>query len=366
MRTATVLLAALLVNACSRTDQAPWSEPSSGGATGGEATAVVAPIPPGYHAITPYLVVRDLPAAIAFAERAFGAVRTELIEAPDGTALHAEVRIGDSIVMLGPENAERQERSPATLGGTNGALLVYVEDTDAAFARALEAGATEVMPPADMFWGDRYAQVEDASGHRWSIATYKVVLTDEEVDRRAQLWMEATGRGEPPPAFEGGTPATSHQRPGFFTVTPSLTVRGPADLDFYRAAFGATEEDRMLAGDQLMHGEIRIGDSPLFLSGEMPEMDERMKTPEHLGGAPLGLMLYVEDADAAFARAVGAGATARMPVTEVFWGDRFGQVADPAAHLWGIATRVRNVTPEQIRAAIEREHAPPAEQVTAP
>ncbi|TMA79416.1 MAG: VOC family protein [Deltaproteobacteria bacterium] len=149
--------------------------------------------------------------------------------------------------------------------------------------------------------------------------------------------------------------------PGYHAVTPYLTVRGAARaIDFYKRAFGATEQMRMPAadGERLMHAEIRIGDSVVMLSDEFPEMGGG-RSPESLGGAGGSLFLYVDDVDATFRQAVAAGGKALMPVQDMFWGDRFGRVADPFGHVWGIATHTEDLTPEEIgrRAAAERGQA---------
>lgn len=131
------------------------------------------PIPPGFHTITPHLVVREASRAIEFYTRAFGAKEQLRMSAPDGkSVLHAELRIGDSPLMLADENPEMGTKSPLTAGATSVTIALYVTDTDAAFARAVGAGATPLMPPSDMFWGDRYALVADPFGHQWSIATH--------------------------------------------------------------------------------------------------------------------------------------------------------------------------------------------------
>jgi uncharacterized glyoxalase superfamily protein PhnB len=135
----------------------------------------------------------------------------------------------------------------------------------------------------------------------------------------------------------------------FHTVTPHLAVRG-ADraIAFYKRAFGAEEVMRMPApnGNGILHAELKIGDSMMFLSDEFPEMGCR--SPQSLGGSTASLHLYVEDVNAAFHRAVTAGAQVRMPVTDMFWGDRFGKVADPFGHEWGLATHTEDLTPEEI------------------
>ena len=140
---------------------------------------------------------------------------------------------------------------------------------------------------------------------------------------------------------------------GFHTVTPYLIVRG-ADraIEFYRKAFGAEVLDRMTGpdGKSVVHAQIRIGDSFLFLSDEFPGMGG---APEKYGGSPAGIHLYVEDVDAAFEKAVAAGAKVKMPVTDMFWGDRYGKVTDPFGYEWGLATRKEDLTPEEIRRGAE-------------
>jgi len=134
---------------------------------------------------------------------------------------------------------------------------------------------------------------------------------------------------------------------GFTTVTASLTLRDAAQaIEFYKKAFGAVERGRSLGpGGKIMHAEIGIGSAIVMLADEI--MGTR--SPQTIGGSPVAFYMYVEDVDAAFAKATGGGAKPTMPVTEMFWGDRFGQVEDPYGYKWSIATRVRDLTPEQIK-----------------
>jgi uncharacterized glyoxalase superfamily protein PhnB len=136
---------------------------------------------------------------------------------------------------------------------------------------------------------------------------------------------------------------------GLHTITPHLVCKGAAAaIEFYKEAFGASEVDRLAGPDgKLMHAMLRIGDSAVMLVDEFPEM--HALGPQSLGGTAVTLHLSVPDADASFDRAVRAGAAARMPVTEMFWGARYGLVADPFGHMWSIATQVRNLTMDQIR-----------------
>src|SRR6201996_895510 len=133
--------------------------------------------------------------------------------------------------------------------------------------------------------------------------------------------------------------------PGMHTITPHLVCQGAAEaIEFYKKAFGAAELTRLAGPDgKLMHAMLRIGDSKLMLVDEWPEM--HVRGPQALGGSPVTIHLSVADADAAFRRATAAGASVRMPVTDMFWGARYGLVQDPSGHLWSIATQVRNLTP---------------------
>ena len=139
-------------------------------------------IPDGMRSLTPHLVCRDAAAAIDFYGRAFGAIELFRLPMPNGRLMHACVRIGDSQLFLFDEMPEHGAHSPQTLKGTPVTLHLQVEDADAVFARAVQAGATVGMPLADMFWGDRYGQVVDPFGHHWSIATHvRDVRPDEMV-----------------------------------------------------------------------------------------------------------------------------------------------------------------------------------------
>ena len=138
-------------------------------------------IPDGMHSLTPHLVCRDAAAAIDFYGRAFGAVELFRLPMPNGKLMHACVRIGDSQLFLVDEMPEHGAHGPQALKGTPVTIHLQVEDADAAFARAMRAGAMVTMPLADMFWGDRYGQVVDPFGHHWSIATHLRKVSREEM-----------------------------------------------------------------------------------------------------------------------------------------------------------------------------------------
>jgi len=144
------------------------------------------PIPEGFHSVTPSLVVRDAAKAIDFYKKALGAQELVRMPGPDGKIMHAELKIGDSIIFLGEENPQMGAKSPQTLGGCTGTLNLYVNDVDQTFKQAVSAGGRESMPVADQFWGDRYGTFVDPFGYSWGIATHKEDLSPAEMDKRAQ------------------------------------------------------------------------------------------------------------------------------------------------------------------------------------
>ena len=144
------------------------------------------PIPAGYRTVTPYLTIKHAAKALEFYKRAFGASETFRVMMPDGRLGHAEVRLGDSLVMLSDEFPEFGGKAPDTLGGSPVSIHLYVEDVDAFFKRALAAGAKERKPVMDQFYGDRSGQLEDPFGHLWWVATHKEDIAPEELQRRVQ------------------------------------------------------------------------------------------------------------------------------------------------------------------------------------
>jgi PhnB protein len=141
--------------------------------------------------------------------------------------------------------------------------------------------------------------------------------------------------------------------PGMHTVTPFLICRGAAEaIEFYQKAFGAVELSRFVGSP---HGKIlhaRIGDSVIMLNDEMPDWENY--GPQHFNGSPVHIHLYVQNAEASFEQALRAGATAVMPLADMFWGDRYGKLLDPFGHRWSIASRVREVTPEEMAQAMKQ------------
>lgn len=154
------------------------------------------PIPAGYHTVTPSLTFRDSQKAIEFYKQAFDAQVLERLPSPDGgRTMHATIRIGDSILMMGDEMPNQGwSKSAESLGGSPISLYVYVSNVDKTFRQAIATGATEVMPVADMFWGDRCGSLKDPFGYSWSIATHLRDMTQEEIQEGAQAFFAKAGR----------------------------------------------------------------------------------------------------------------------------------------------------------------------------
>jgi len=146
-------------------------------------------LPDGYRTVTPYLIIRDAAKAIEFYKKAFGATESSRMPMPDGKIAHAEIKIGDSMIMISDENLAWGTKSPQTLNGSPVGIFLYVPDVDATCKQAIASGATEVMPVSDQFWGDRYGKVLDPFGHQWNIATHVEDLTSEEIGERAAKAM---------------------------------------------------------------------------------------------------------------------------------------------------------------------------------
>jgi len=157
----------------------------------GEWSMAVEPIPEGYNTISPYLAVDDAEKAIEYYKKAFGAEETVRMNGPDGKIGHAELKIGDSHVMLSDPFPQSTTTSPKELGGTSGSIFMYVEDVDAVVQKAVDAGGTVTMEVEDQFWGDRFGSITDPFGHNWSIATHVEDLTPKEIEERGKAAMAA-------------------------------------------------------------------------------------------------------------------------------------------------------------------------------
>ena len=149
-------------------------------------------IPDGYHSVTPYLIVKGGADAINFYKQAFGAVEQMRMASPDGRIGHAEIKIGDSIIMLADEHPEMGHRSPQSLGGAGVSLMVYVDKVDEVFKQAVASGAKELQPLKNQFYGDRSGTLQDPFGHQWTLATHIEDVAPDEMRRRAEKFMQGT------------------------------------------------------------------------------------------------------------------------------------------------------------------------------
>ncbi len=155
----------------------------------------VKPKPDGYHTATPYLIIDGAARALEFYARAFGATEIMRIDQPGGKIGHAEIKIGDSPIMLSDEWPQMGYRGPSSLGGSPVIIMLYVDDVDAVFARAVEAGAESVKPVATQFYGDRSGTIRDPFGHTWTLATHVEDVSPEEMQRRTEQWMKEHAGG---------------------------------------------------------------------------------------------------------------------------------------------------------------------------
>ena len=153
----------------------------------------VSPIPEGYHSVTPYLIVKNAAAAIEFYKKALGAVELYRMEAPGGKIGHAEIKIGDSPVMLADEYPDMGYKGPESLGGTSVSLMVYVADVDKIYPRAIAAGGKELRPLQNQFYGDRSGTLSDPFGHVWTISSHVEDVSEEEMAKRAEDAMKEAG-----------------------------------------------------------------------------------------------------------------------------------------------------------------------------
>lgn len=340
-------------------------EPAPAPAPAPVVKAPVKPIPDGFFVLTPQITVKGVDAAVEFYGKAFGAQKVYVMAGPDGKTMHAEIKIGDSVVMIEEENLEHGAKGPLTLGGSPASLMVYSPNADQMAATAVAAGAKLEMPVADMFWGDRYGALVDPFGQKWAVGTHVEDLTPEQMKERSALLFPAKPKKgkakEPKPGQEPwrkvvGTPTKTPVPTGYHTVTPAIVVANATQaIEFYKTAFGASEsEGRMLMPDgRVMHAELVFGDSKLMISDAFPEHGGKSATD--LGGSPVALHFYTPDADAVFTKVTGAGAKQIMPLTDMFWGDRYGAAIDPSGFQWGVATHVEDVNPADMPARMKKQ-----------
>ena len=153
----------------------------------------VKPIPAGHHTVAPYLAIKNAVSALEFYKKAFGAIETYKLIVPDGRLGHAEIRLGNSLIMLSDEFPEFGGKAPESLGGSPVSIHLYVDDVDAFVKKAVAAGARELKPVADQFYGDRSGQLQDPYGHLWWVATHKEDVAPEEMQKRVQALFARAG-----------------------------------------------------------------------------------------------------------------------------------------------------------------------------
>jgi len=271
----------------------------------------------------PRLAFKDAAKAIEFYKKAFGAIEKMRFDTGSGIP-HAEILIGDSVVMLCEEWPEGGRYSAETLGSSPVGMSIQVPDVDAFAERAVAAGARLQGKIADQFYGKREGTLLDPFGYAWSVSTIREEMPVEEMQRRFRAVMQ---EGEPK------KPAVNPIPPGFRTVTPYMIAQdGPAILEFAKQAFGAEEMFRAVGSAGGLHGEVRIGDSMLMMGGGIPGQEFRATANTH------AIHLYVHDCDAVYERALRAGATSIDEPRDQEYGERSASVKDPAGNLWYIAT----------------------------
>jgi PhnB protein len=271
----------------------------------------------------PRLSYIDAAKAIEFYKKAFGATETMRFENELGLP-HAELLIGDSIIMLADEWPEGGRYSAETTGSSPVSMVIHVPDVDNFVEHAVAAGAKLQGPIADQFYGHREGNLLDPFGYSWNISTVKEEMSVDEMHRRFRAMMKEG---------EAKKPAVNPIPKGYRTVTPYLVAQdGPALLEFTAQAFGAEETFRTVGTAGGLHAEVRIGDSMLMVGGGIPGREFRSTANAH------ALHLYVPDCDMVYERAVKAGAASIDAPRDQEYGERSASVKDPAGNFWYIAT----------------------------
>ncbi len=270
---------------------------------------------------TPRLAYKDVAKAIAFYQKALEATETWRFNL-EGRVGHAEMKIGDSPILLSVEWPEGGRFSAETLGQSPVELRIFVDDVDSFAARAVAAGMKVARPIEDQFYGTREGHLVDPFGYTWNIFTIKEEMSAEEVQRRFNAMQSRAPQ-----------PAVDPIPKGYRTVTPYLVAAdGPALLEFAKQALGAEEMFRTVGSAGGMHAEARIGDSMLMIGGGIPGREFRSTPNIH------ALHIYVEDCDATYRKALDAGATSIGEPADQEYGERSAGVKDPAGNYWYIAT----------------------------
>jgi PhnB protein len=288
------------------------------------AEPVAEPVASVHTSASPRLTFKDAAKAIEFYKNAFGAQETMRFEV-GGKIPHAEIRIGNSSVLVTEEWPEGGRFSPETLGNSPVMMALSVPDVDDFVSHAVDAGARIVIQIADQFYGRREGTVQDPFGYSWSVSTVKEEMSVEEMHRR----MDAMSKGD----TGAKTPAVNPVPKGFHTVTPYMIAPdAEAILTFAKQAFGAEETLRIAGGAGGLHAETRIGDAMLMMGGGI--------SGKPFSGKPntTALHIYVKDTDAAYKKALEAGATSIGEPQDHEYGERGAGVKDPFGNYWYIAT----------------------------
>jgi PhnB protein len=280
------------------------------------------------QSVTAHLIVKGGARALDFYKQAFGAVVTMRLNGPAERVAHAELRIGNATFMLADEFPEHGSVSPQTLGGSPVTLHIAVDDADAAFARAVEAGARVSRPVQDQFYGERSGQVIDPFGFIWSLSAPKEIVSSEEMQNR----FDKIVKGEPRPKDQTWELPVPYIRKGFRTLTPYLTVPNAEELiEFVKETFGAAELSRSTGTAAGIHCELRVGNSVIMVGGGTAEK------PWSGAVTPAALHVYVSDCDAVYRRAIAARGTSTFEPTDQPYGERTAGVVDRSGNFWNIA-----------------------------
>ncbi len=282
---------------------------------------------PSVRTVSMYMCVANATAAIDFYRAAFGAEELSRLTEPSGKVGHAELQLGNMVVMLSDEYPDYGALSPQTIGGSPVKIHLDVTDVEAFAAQAIAAGATLVRPIEDQSYGDRSGQLTDPFGYTWIVSTHLKDVPVEEMQRQFDEFnQERADETQSEPDSSAGRP--KGMREGFNAVTPYFTVHKPAELiDFVTQSFGATELFRTTGSAGGMHAEVKIGDSIVMMGGA-----------EHIPAMPTAIHLYVPDIDEAYKRALAAGGKSLMEPADQPYGERSGGVEDPTGNHWYIAT----------------------------
>lgn len=286
--------------------------------------ATVAELPvTEYHTATAYLTFKDAGVAIEFYQKAFGAKERMRLAGPSGKIGHAEIAIGDSVIMLADEYPAYGMVSAETLGGSPVKMDLHVEDADKFTERAVAAGATMVRPVEDQFYGYRSGQIADPFGYTWIVATRTKEMTAAEMQQR----FDEMNRPAQPKSSVKPVPE------GYHTLTPYLVAQNaPALVDFVKVTFGAKENYRSTGSAGGMHADIELGDSHMMIGGGGTGYAWK-------GQSKLGAFhVYVRDCDATYKQALEAGGIGVDEPRDQSYGERSATVKDAEGNFWYIAT----------------------------